>query len=161
MEEVRSLSLTVYPRVLDDLGLAAALAQLGRTAGAAAGVPVEVVVDGDAARVPPDAAATLYRVAEEALANARLHAAAGRVRLRLAVEPRAARLTVADDGRGFAPPPPGTRGPGLGLFVMHERAALLDGHVRVESAPGGGTQVFAELPLPHPATPLTLTAAAS
>jgi signal transduction histidine kinase len=161
MEEVRSLSLTVYPRVLDDLGLAAALAQLGRSAGAAPGPEVEVAVEGDAALVPPEAAATLYRVAEEALANARLHAAAARVRLRLAVEPHAARLTVDDDGRGFAPPPPGTRAPGLGLFVMHERAALLDGRVRVESAPGSGTRVVAELPLAHRATPLTLTAAAS
>jgi signal transduction histidine kinase len=144
LEELRSLSLTVHPRVLDDLGLAAALRQL---ADGHAGVGVEVQVDGDTAGLAPPVAATLYRVAEEAVDNAVSHGEARNVLVRLAVESTRVRLEVTDDGRGFALPARTEQRPGTGLFVMQERAALLDGCVRVESTPGRGTRISAELPL--------------
>ena len=147
LEEVRALSYTVHPRVLDDLGLAAALEQLARSCGASHGVRIDVAVDGDAHRIAPALASTLYRVAEEALANAASHAHAAHVALRLAVGPSSAALEVADDGRGFSPGAGGARSAGLGLFIMQERAALLDGRVRVDSRPGEGTCIVAEFPL--------------
>ena len=101
---------------------------------------------GDTQRLPAAMVATLYRVAEEAIANAVSHAQAQHIDLRLTREPGRVRLEVVDDGRGFVPADDAPRG-GLGLFVMQERAALLDGCVRVESAPGRGTRVAAEFPL--------------
>jgi signal transduction histidine kinase len=69
------------------------------------------------------------------------------VGLRLVVGPSSAALEVADDGRGFSPGAGGARSAGLGLFIMQERAALLDGRVRVDSRPGEGTCIVAEFPL--------------
>jgi signal transduction histidine kinase len=144
----------VHPSVLDDLGLAAALGRLARAAAGDDGRRrVGVVVTGVPAQLPPAVAATLYRVAEEALGNVLRHAGATRVRVGLAVEPALARLEVSDDGRGFTTPPADAAGPTSGLFVLRERAALLDGRLHVASTPGRGTRVRAELPLPHPAYP--------
>ena len=72
LEEVRVLSHTVHPRVLDDLGLVAALEWLARRTRAASGVDIEVNAPADSApyAVPSAAASVLYRVGQEALANA-------------------------------------------------------------------------------------------
>ena len=152
LEEVRALSQTVHPRVLDDLGLPAALEELACTRGAAHGVRIEVGVDGDARRLTPALSATLYRIAEQALADATAHAREGRVLVTLAVTATHTSLEIADDDQGRALGRDGERRPSIGLFVMQERAALLDGVVRVESVPGRGTRVAAEFPLVTPAT---------
>ena len=63
----------------------------------------------------------------------------------------ALRLTIADNGRGFDPcdlAQDGPLGERVGMDGMHERLTLLGGHLAVESRPGGGTRVIAELPLP-------------
>jgi signal transduction histidine kinase len=84
----------------------------------------------------------LYRVAQEALTNARRHARADRVEVLLRCTDAAAVLEVSDNGRGFAV----EAANGSGLPGMRERLAALGGSVRVESAPGTGTRVVAELP---------------
>ncbi|CAA9291733.1 MAG: hypothetical protein AVDCRST_MAG11-161, partial [uncultured Gemmatimonadaceae bacterium] len=160
LEEVRALSQTVHPRVLEDLGLRAALEELAQACGAEHGARVEVAADGDAGRLAPALSATIYRIAEQALADAAAHARDGRIVVRLTVTSTRASLEIADDGRALAADADGERRPGVGLFVMQERAALLDGVVRVERASGRGTRVAAEFPLlppaagggPHPET---------
>ena len=149
LEQVRLLSLTVHPRVLDDLGLRAALENLvrGASEGELPGTVVDLEVEGDARKVAPAAASALYRVAQEALANAVRHAGATRVGIHLAVDGASARLEIHDDGRGFDLDDAGRRRPGMGLFVMQERVALLDGRLHIETAPGAGTRVVAVLPL--------------
>ena len=147
LEEVRLLSHSVYPRVLDDLGLTAALEWLARQTQEAEGLTVTVRgVVGPVELAPPQASA-LYRVAQESLRNVVRHANARQVRVELQQEGTAVTLTVVDDGRGFDLAEAEGRRPGMGLFAMRERVALVDGTLEIESAPGSGTRVRASVPL--------------
>jgi signal transduction histidine kinase len=147
LEEVRTLSHTVYPRVLDDLGLPAALGWLARRTREQRELEIEVEADVPPEALSPIAGATLYRVAQESLLNATKHAAPRRVRIALGVEGGSARLTVEDDGTGFDVAEAESRRPGMGLFAMRERIALVHGRLEIDSAPGRGTRVTATVPL--------------
>lgn len=96
--------------------------------------------------LPPAVEVGLYRIAQEALQNALRHADASRVILRLEAPPGVIRLTVQDDGRGFdtAGMSSGSR---FGLVGMRERARLLGGGFQIESSPGAGTRITADVPL--------------
>jgi signal transduction histidine kinase len=86
-----------------------------------------------------------YRITQEALQNIVKHAVATSVQVELVRNDGALRLSVTDDGRGFDP---SQQFPGhLGLHSMPERAAKLGGGVTIESTPGEGTRVVAEIPL--------------
>lgn len=150
LEEVRLLSHTVHPRVLDDLGLAAALKKLGREVGEASKLEVEVAAT-DERNVPPTTAAVLYRVAQAAVHNVVKHAHARRVELRLTVTPGEsdgqAVLEIIDDGTGFDVADAERRRPGMGLFTMRERVALAGGRFDIESSPGEGTRIIASVPM--------------
>jgi signal transduction histidine kinase len=147
LEEVRTLSHTVYPRVLDDLGLPAALGWLARRTREQRGLQVEVDADVSPESLSPVAAAALYRVAQESLLNAAKHAAPSSVRIALDVEEGSARLEIDDDGTGFDVAEAESRRPGMGLFSMRERIALVHGRLEIDSAPGRGTRVTATVPL--------------
>jgi signal transduction histidine kinase len=144
LEEVRTLSHTVYPRVLDDLGLAAALEWLARRARERGVLAALVRAQDMGGKVPPAAASVLYGVAQEALRNAERHSEAAAVRIALRAGKGTATLEVADDGRGFdvdsAPAGEGLRG-------MRERALFVGGTVTVLSQPGAGTRVRLSVPL--------------
>ena len=147
LEEVRSMSHTMHPRVLDDLGLAAALAWLARQAREQG--PMHVAVDAcefDVA-IPAPVAAALYRVAQEALRNSARHAEASRVDIRLRQDGRQAVLEIEDDGRGFDVALAEKRRPGMGLFSMRERVGLVNGSLAVNSAPSRGTSIVATVPI--------------
>jgi signal transduction histidine kinase len=102
-----------------------------------------VVLDLDGPDVPGRAGSeALYRVAQEALTNARRHAEAGLVRVAVRSAGDDAVLEVEDDGRGFEPEATS----GGGLRGMRERLAALGGSVRVESSPGHGTRITASVP---------------
>ncbi|GIU97505.1 MAG: histidine kinase [Actinomycetota bacterium] len=109
-------------------------------------------VDGDAsAPIPADVAATAFRIALEALGNARRHANARTVRVALEVSQGVLRGSVDDDGRGFDPVAAWSRHDGhLGLVSMRERAELAGGELEIRSAPGAGTTVGFTLPLAGP-----------
>ncbi|HEU4642155.1 MAG TPA: histidine kinase [Gemmatimonadaceae bacterium] len=147
LEEVRTLSHTIYPSVLDDLGLPAALEWLARSTEEQDPVQTRVETRGDASRLTKPAASVLYRVAQEAMSNAVRHASPGRITLALTVGEREASLTVADEGRGFDVAEARARRPGMGLFTMRERVALVDGRLAIDSAPGKGTRITASVPL--------------
>jgi len=146
LEEVRLLAGSVHPRVLDDLGLPAALRAVARQ-GAGSSARVTVAADVGRSDVPPAAASVLYRVAQEALTNALRHARATEVTLRLSQGDGRVVLDVIDDGCGFDAAEAERRRPGMGLFIMRERVGLLDGQFEVVSRPGGGTRVTASVPL--------------
>jgi signal transduction histidine kinase len=147
LEEVRTLSHTVYPRVLDDLGLVAALEWLARRARERG--TLDVAVDAEAVNdlVPAASASVLYGVAQEALRNAERHSGAEAARITLRVEGRAVAMVVADGGRGFDVAEAEGRRPGMGLFTMRERVALVEGRLAIDSTPGAGTRVCATVPL--------------
>jgi len=148
LEEVRALSHVVHPRVLEDLGLVPAIEWLSRTVSERAGVRVAVCAAPHAAEGASDeTASALYRVAQESLRNMERHAHATSAQVSLACDGDTLVLEVSDDGRGFDVPDAQARRPGMGLFAMRERVALVDGRLDIESAPGRGTQVRASVPL--------------
>jgi signal transduction histidine kinase len=147
LEEVRSLSHTMHPRVLDDLGLAAALEWLARQTRTQEQIDVRVVAEDDGSQIPAPVASVLYRIAQEALRNAARHAEARHVELRVSRTADAATLEVVDDGRGFDVKGAEERRPGMGLFSMRERVGLVNGRLTVTSAPARGTHVTATIPL--------------
>jgi two-component system NarL family sensor kinase len=137
LEEARRSVLDLRAAPLEGRTLPEALAELAAQTGA-----TFEPTSGPAA-LPPAVEAGLYRIAQEALQNSLRHAAASHVDLRLEIAPGTVRLTVQDDGRGFAPGGPAE---GFGLIGMQERARLLGGSFLVESAPGAGTRITVEVP---------------
>lgn len=146
-EEVRLLSHTVHPRVLDDLGLVAALQKLGRDASSGTGVDVDVDVGDIWKPLPHSVEAVLYRVAQEAVRNAMRHGSPRRIHMVLKVDATTASLEVHDDGRGFDLARVEQRRDGMGLLSMRERVALVDGWLEIKTAPNDGTTVVANVPL--------------
>jgi len=146
IERLRSLLFELRPSALEREGLASALRiYLDHTA-TATGWDVEVS-NRLAAPPSPDMAALLYRIAQEAIVNARKHAHASSVRAEVGNAADGVIVRVIDDGRGFVPDPLAAPKPGhLGLSTMQERAELTGGWVRVTSAPGAGTTVECWLP---------------
>ncbi|GAA0970064.1 sensor histidine kinase [Actinocorallia libanotica] len=139
MGDIRELVHGLRPPALDRLGLADAVRAL------AADLP-EPRVDVRCADLPRLASVqevTAYRIIQEALTNARRHAKATSVELRLAERDGQLEITVSDDGRGLPRQPR----QGLGLTGLHERAAELGGTFTIASRPGGGTVLTARLPL--------------
>jgi signal transduction histidine kinase len=108
---------------------------------------VEVGADVEPLRLPPSAEIQLVRIVQEALANVRKHARAGRVSVRLQADGDVLSLEVADDGRGFVLEQPRRTGwPHFGLQTMRERAEAIGGAFELDSAPGVGTRVRVRVP---------------
>jgi PAS domain S-box-containing protein len=136
LEELRELARGIHPAVLTDRGLEAALEAL------AARAPLPVVIEPPAAALPPPVEAAAYYVVSEALANVTKYAEASSVTVRVAADNGYALVEVTDDGVGGADPVRGS-----GLSGLADRVASLDGRLEVESPPGVGTRVRAEIPL--------------
>jgi signal transduction histidine kinase len=154
-KEIRAMLYTLRPLILESHGLVAALAQLADKINDTHGVNVVVEAAADAADgVDPALQGVAFYVAEEALNNARKHAAAERIRLRLERRGGALVLEVRDDGVGFnvgAVDATYSQRGSLGMVNMRERAELVGGSLRVESAEGRGTAVTLTLPARPPA----------
>jgi signal transduction histidine kinase len=153
VREARRVVANLRPTTLDDFGLAAAL-RLQVEELRAEGWHVTYQEALGAERLPPLMETALFRVAQEALTNARKHAHTTEVRVTLERAGAEVRLVVEDAGRGFVPEAlmPGTaNGERVGLPGMRERVAMLGGHCVVESQPGAGTRVSVVVPLEPPA----------
>ena len=117
---------------------------------ARAGLDAHLTVAGDPAALPPAAGLGLYRIAQEALANAVKHAPGARVEVALSIGPREATLRICDSGPDDgAPRSPAPGGSGLGLAGMRERAALLGGTLTA-GRDDAGWLVECAIPLPAP-----------
>lgn len=150
LEEIRAISRSMHPRVLDDLGLPAALEHLARQMRDRTPIEVEVEAAAVSELVSPVLTSALYRVAQEAITNALRHARATSVRVRLESVREGLRLTVQDDGTGFDLARAEADRPGMGLFSMRERVALVDGALQIHTARGRGTRVIATVPTDSP-----------
>lgn len=151
LEETRRSVLDLRAAPLEGRTLPAALAALAAeaNAGNAPAVAFETVPAAPTGiPLPPAVEVGLYRIAREALQNALRHAAAAHVMIRLEVSPDKVRLTIQDDGRGFAmeSSAEGRAASRFGLVGMRERARLLGGSFQIESSPGAGTRVTVEVP---------------
>lgn len=145
---MRDLARDLRPSSLDDLGLAAALGRYVSDYGAKNSLTTHFHAPPEGARLRPEVETALYRIAQEALTNVLRHASATSVNVLLERRPGAVILVVEDDGAGFdrGPAGHGSASPGLGLLGMEERAALVNGTLTVESEPGRGTAIFAQVP---------------
>jgi signal transduction histidine kinase len=146
LDEVRMLAHTVHPRVLDDLGLAAALQLLARETIQRSSVSVNYDGPAKVEGLDASSASALYRIAQEAVGNAIRHARAESVAVHLREGVSDIELEISDDGVGFSPDEVERRRPGMGLFTMRERAALVGGRLTVKSTNGKGTRVVAHVP---------------
>ena len=135
----------IYPPLLDEYGLGAALGWYAEEFSRRTGIAV-VLRDGKdaAADLRPEAAVALFRIAQEALNNVAKHAGARQVRIELAREAEEIVIRVADDGAGFDTAA-AARGKRWGMKTMRERAEAAGGRLEVDSAPGEGTIVRASV----------------
>lgn len=159
MEVLRGALLRLRPPDVDELGLAASLEGLvsgwnGRCAG---GTRFSIELGGEFDALPRDFAASLYRIAQEAITNAAKHAEASQVTLRLDMrEPAEAdqrariELTVDDDGKAGADVSVKS---GMGLLGMRERIAALGGALSIETSRPSGLRLRARIPVPPAETP--------
>jgi len=147
-EHLRRLSHELRPRILNDLGLAAALEFLADGVMKRGGfiVTTEVVLE---ERLPLVVETTLYRLVQEALTNAAKHARPTRISVRVVRTGRTIQCAIRDDGVGFdAAEVVARRGePSLGLVGTRDRVEALGGTLGVTSTPGQGTEVLALIPL--------------
>jgi signal transduction histidine kinase len=140
--DIHGLSHRLHPKLLDDLGLVAAIEAECRACFERGGPLVEFTATGDWSIATKPVVLALFRIVQESLRNIEKHAAAEEVAIDLSQHANTAHLRVTDNGRGFA-----TRRPGLGLASMEERARSLSGRFLVESSPGQGTKIEVWLPL--------------
>lgn len=144
--ELRSAVVELHPYLLEQAGVAAAIAQVARGAAERAGLELELELDEDAAGVHDR---VLLRCASELLANVVRHARATHVRVTLTHDERFQTLSVRDDGAGFDPGALANAArPGhIGLLSLSERAAALGGSFDLRPTEGGG--MTAEVTLPR------------
>ena len=145
LQDVRRLAVELRPAVLDDFGLVAALERLTDAFAEQRKVRVDFHSAMGEARLPAEIETALYRVVQESLTNIVKHANAHKVSVSIARRGSGVAAVIEDDGAGFDPRT--VREDGLGLLGMRERLALLDGRLEIESRPGVGTTVVAEVPL--------------
>jgi signal transduction histidine kinase len=158
LTETRRLIAALRPAPLDGVSLAGALGRVAaRCRAENPGLEVSVVTENAGEHAtesstepspepPAELAAVLVRVAQEALTNAVRHGAPQRITLTLSCSPTAVVLEIADDGRGFDVTAPRTAA-SFGLDGMARRVGDLGGRFEVDSEPGSGTVVRAELPV--------------
>jgi PAS domain S-box-containing protein len=136
LAELRELARGIHPAVLTDRGLRPALETL------AARMPVPVELTAPDERLHPDVEAAAYYVVAEALTNVAKYARASSAKVCASPQDGVLVVTVTDDGAGGADP-----GNGSGLRGLADRIAVFDGTLAIESPPGKGTSIRAEIPL--------------
>ena len=148
MHTVRDLSHLLHPPLLDDLGLPAAIDWYIKGFRKRHGIKVDFHHAPPVGRLPRETAVAAYRILQEALTNVVKHAQATHCRVELGQGLDGLRLVIEDDGVGFdmRALDRGERPRGLGLVGIRERAQQLTGTVRIDSVPGKGTRLVAELP---------------
>jgi signal transduction histidine kinase len=144
LQDVRRLAVELRPAVLDDFGLVPALERLIDSFAEQTDTRVDFRSALGETRLPSEVETTLYRVVQESLTNIVKHAGARNVSVSLAHRGSAVAAVIEDDGAGFDQRT--VREEGIGLLGMRERLALLDGRLEIESRPGTGTTIVAEVP---------------
>lgn len=149
LKKSRSIISELRPKILDDLGIVAALQQAIDNFKEDSGLAVLFDCP-KTMNINPDAGIALYRIVQEALRNIHKHAGASQVAISLVVEEEnQLSLNVEDNGRGMAanPPPQTDSHSGMGLLTMRERAEDLGGRFAIESKHGDGCRLTVTVPL--------------
>jgi signal transduction histidine kinase len=146
--DLRQLSHELRPTILDDLGLVPALEFLAAGVSKRAGLSVRVE-SSLRGRPAMKIETTLYRIVQEALANAAKHARAGRVEILLAADAASLHCVIRDDGTGFDARAvlAGAGQHGLGLIGIRERLSAVGGTLQIQSERGRGTELRVRIPM--------------
>jgi signal transduction histidine kinase len=145
-ENLHRLAVNLRPASLDHIGLVMTLQQYVTEFNRQYDLSVDFEAVGvEGARLPSDVETTIFRIVQETLTNVILHAQARHVDILLNLRNMHVILVVEDDGIGFSPISL-TSEDHLGLFGMRERVEMLEGEFMMESAPGKGTTIKAEIP---------------
>jgi len=150
LERLRRCARDLRPRILDDLGLIAALEWMVDELIEKQGIDAQVEAVGAERSLPDEIQLMLFRIAQEALSNVRRHAEATSVWITIEFGDRETTLTVKDNGKGFKLPEKVedlTSIGKLGLAGMQERALLISGKLTLQSDPNKGTTVNVEVPI--------------
>lgn len=150
VKEVREIIFNLRPSSLDDLGLIASLENYIKRFERETSIEVEFMINIRELRLPTTVETAMFRLIQEALTNVKKHSKAGRVMIKLNLEPNAANLRIADNGAGFeweSVTERFLRGDSHGLQGMKERVSLLGGDFRVITEKGKGCIVRARIPL--------------
>ena len=147
LDRIRALSLDLRPSILDDLGLLPALLGHVERYTSQTKVRVHLEHNGLHRRFPPETETAAYRIVQEALTNVARHGRVDEVTVRLWATDEILGVQVEDHGEGFDPRMVLGVGRSGGLAGLRERAALLNGHLTVETEPGRGVRLTAEVPL--------------
>jgi two-component system, NarL family, sensor histidine kinase DegS len=149
-QKVRDLMFDLRPMMLDDLGLIPTLKRYVTNFIEKSSIPTNLVITGTEQRFAPYREVAIFRVIQELLTNARLHAHATQIQVTLDIADGLVRTTVEDNGSGFDPKEfleaSGQRKT-IGLPTQRERVEMLGGKMIVESSSGRGTKVTVEMPL--------------
>jgi signal transduction histidine kinase len=145
LKSIRDLALLLRPPMLEDLGLVPALEWQAREISRRGDMEVDVHSAKVSEQLADDAKVCVYRLVQEALTNAARHSGAKRAKVSIVQSEGTIRVQIADDGISFSP----QRARGMGILGMEERVKRLGGSLTIESAPGKGTTVRAEIPAEH------------
>jgi two-component system sensor histidine kinase DegS len=149
LRELQRVVYRLHPDQLSEIGLVPALRRVVTDLEGTA--KAQVVVLGAIRRLRPGVELALFRIVQEAVANAVAHGHAGNVEVALLFQPQRVAAVILDDGEGFdvsATEARLGRSTGLGLLTMRQRAEIEDGHLEVRSVVGEGTEVRAGFPAP-------------
>lgn len=148
--EILKIMKELRPTLLDELGLSAAVHRYAKDNLQTRGINVSANFVGTDRRLPSEVEVTLFRVAQGLIGNILEHSKAKNAAIKLECDDTKCTLQIEDDGKGFdvskiTEVEPSGRG--AGLFTIKERISLIGGHCHIESQPGHGSNIRAEVPL--------------
>jgi signal transduction histidine kinase len=148
VSELRRIVAALSPSVLERLGLESSIRQLGARFRKLCPAKLRIRIALDPQPIPPEMQQVVYRIAQESLNNIAKHSQATHVNFVLETADIGLRLSVSDNGAGFRTADAGLQPASFGIAGMRERAAILGGTLRIDSAPGKGARVRLWLPKP-------------
>lgn len=155
VKQLRNLSKTLRPSILDDLGVVTAIRRQLADLADRSGIASKLEISGEEYRLPVGIELQMFRIAQEALRNVERHAKANSVAVKIQYTAKEVRLRVEDDGAGFDKASfekgLGTEGH-FGILGMCERAELVKGKIEIDSRAGSGTRISAVFPANRPVT---------
>jgi signal transduction histidine kinase len=143
LDNVRSLSQSLHPVMLDEAGVESAIDWYLPTVERQTGIAIHFQKSGESRPIGSRAGIHIYRILQEALNNVVRHSGSDEANVRLAFQPSSLVLEIEDHGKGLQPDKDRR---GIGLVAMRERAELIGAQIRFTSANGTGTLVRLEVP---------------
>ena len=144
--DLHTLSHRLHSATLENLGLTPGVSALCKEFTAQQGIKIESTLDLVPRSIDPDVALCVFRIAQEALRNVKKHSEASSAQVRLQLAGNKIHLSICDQGVGFNPKE-SSKGEGLGIRSMEERARSVGGRFKIQSTAGRGTEIVVWLPL--------------